>query len=157
MYLLHVYRPPAVSSTIPVPEQPSTIRQVAESFSPADAPTSAPTADADGTDIQSKEEEATVSLQDSAEFSSAPYSSFERANHALSVNQSQPLDVPETPSQQQQDGTVNHIPNSMVWLHFLISINYSISCVSCFRPELYRYSFYHLFLYDAQLKVCSSL
>ncbi|XP_078171420.1 uncharacterized protein LOC144565509 isoform X2 [Carex rostrata] len=90
--------PQEVPLTTPVPDQPSTIRQVLENISPADAPTSASTVDA-----ESKEEQATVSLQDSAEFSSAPYSSYE-----------QPMDVPGTTSQQQQDGTVNHIPNSMV-------------------------------------------
>jgi hypothetical protein len=115
MYSLHVCRAQEVPSTAPAPDQPSMIRPVVESFSPADASISASTADMDGTDMQSKEE-ATVSLQDGAEFTSAPYSSFEQVNHVVSVNQSQRFDVPETASQQQQqqDGTMNHIPNSTV-------------------------------------------
>lgn len=119
--MLHVYSPQEVASTTPVPDQPSTIRQVAENISPVDAPTSASTADVES------EEQATVSLQDGAEFSSAPYSSYE-----------QPMGVPGTASQQQQVGTVNHIPNSMVWLQFLIlTLMQFLVQVVLVRSELY--------------------
>jgi hypothetical protein len=109
-----VCRAQEVPSTVPIPDQPSMIRPVAESFSPADAPISSSTADMNGTHMLSEEEEATVSLEDGAEFTSAPYSSFEQVNHAVSVNQSQHLDVPETVLQQKQDFTMSHLPNSMV-------------------------------------------
>ncbi|KAJ4815699.1 Cell wall protein AWA1 isoform 1 [Rhynchospora pubera] len=111
----NISSPQEVPSTIPVLDQPSAVRQVEESFSSIKT-TSGSTGDADGTDMQTKDEDTTVGLQDNAQFSPAPYSSFGHANNALTVNQSQPLDVPETEpqQQQQQEGAVNHIPNSMV-------------------------------------------